>query len=183
MDFSLATPLERTTSATISPGQTATYNFVVVSAGYSGTISLARCSGLPAETSSTVLSSTTTLGQNSTVPLQVTISTTAPSASSPRVPIASLRSGTNRTDLILLAAALFGMLPAFKFRCARPSRRRSSTTNLAPRRLVTSLILALLIASCGGTNNFPPANDPGTSTGTYAIILTGTTQNTSRTCS
>jgi hypothetical protein len=179
MDFSLATPLEGTTSATISPGQTATYNLVVVSSGYSGTISLACCSGLPAETSATVSPTTISLAQNSTVPFQVSLSTTAPSTSSPRVPIASLRSSSNTTALVLLAAVLLSMLPAFKYHCERPSRR-SSTTDLAPRRLVTSLLLALLIASCGGTSDPTPADDPGTLPGTYAIILTGTTQNTSR---
>lgn len=181
MDFSIATPLEGTTTATISPGQTATYNLVVTSIGYSGTISLTCCSGLPAESGSTVAPTTINLAQNSTVPFQVTITTTAPSALARRPPVVYLRLGNQTTQSILLTAVLFITLLAFEFMRERLGRVRSTKTKLGPRRLVTSLILALLIGACGGTTDPMPPSDPGTPLGSYALILTATAQNTSRT--
>lgn len=180
-DFSIATPLEGTTSATISPGQTATYNLVVSSIGYSGTVSLTCCTGLPAESSYTVTPTTVNLAQNSTVPFQVTITTTAPSNLAPPPRVASLRFGNQTTQSIFLAALLFITLFAFELMREQLGGLRAPKTKMRPRLLAASLIIALLTGACGGTSDPTNPSDPGTPAGSYALILTATAQNTGRT--
>ena len=77
--ISLAVAAGSSTSATITPGQTATYQLVLSSMNYAGTVSFS-CTGAPAGDTCTVPSPTTIAAATSTTPVTVTVQTSTTSA-------------------------------------------------------------------------------------------------------
>ena len=77
MNFAIDPPNVAATSATITAGQTATYQLNLQSIdGFAGPVTL-TCSGAPAGATCTVIPTPITLAANATAPFQVQVSTTA----------------------------------------------------------------------------------------------------------
>jgi hypothetical protein len=154
---------------TITPGQSAQYNFTVspVGASFTSAVSLS-CSGAPATTTCTFSPTSATPG-TAPAPVVMTITTIASSANASPNP--SGRSIFLATWLMLPGIVLFG------FR-RRASRRGKSSL---PASLLSLFLLGLLLTSCGGggsTNSgggtTTPPQQTGTPAGTYTITVTGT---------
>ncbi|HEV2494042.1 MAG TPA: SBBP repeat-containing protein [Terriglobia bacterium] len=168
--FSIGAASGSSTSATVTAGQTATYNLELVSSGnFSGTVSLA-CSGtVPAGTCSVSPASVAPTGSGSTS-FTASVTTMTRGAAYLRLPPAPLwpsplaRSPLTWLFCLLALAILAG--------CAVLPRRR-----VAPA-LVLVLILAGISVSCGGggSSGGPPP-PPGTTAGTYSLTVSGTSGN------
>lgn len=143
-------------TATVSAGQTATYNLMVGGQGFSGTVSLS-CSGAPMAATCTVpnsenLSSTPTN-------FQATVSTTA--RSSLTFPPAS----TNRIVAAPVLVLLLGLPVLLLIRNHRPLRILS---------LAGAFLSLLLMTSCGGGGGNSMTGSTGTPAGTYTLTVTAT---------
>jgi hypothetical protein len=163
-DYTLTTPSGSSSSATVSPGQTATYTLSVGSEGGMNQAVTFTCAGAPSDSTCTVSPNPATPGGNVTV----TVATTAPSAIAPRtLPQPRL---PRPQALVILAMLLAGV--AWTLRVSRQARA-SRRTVLLP--FAAGLLLALALAGCGGggSSSSPPANR-GTPPGAYALTVTGT---------
>ena len=170
-DFTVAPPSGSSTSASVAPGSPATYTLSVGGqAGLSGTVTF-TCTGAPSEATCTVSPNPAAPGTNVTV----AVSTTAPSAGSPRSrqvpPVPPLSPGLG--GLLMLALVLTAMAWAIGRR-NQPgvSRWRSTMVPLA-----SGLLLALaLAAGCGGggSSAVTTTSNAGTPAGTYTLTVTGT---------
>jgi len=165
-DFSLAVPSGSSSSATVSPGGTATYTLAATSiGGFNQAVNLA-CSGVPSEATCQFSPSSVTPSASG-ASVTVTISTTAPSFTAPKrrhlpppAPLVPAPGG-----LTLLALFLTFMAWAVcKWRQPGASRFRTALGALA-----LGMLLTLGIAACGGGG---PSN-PGTPKGTYTVTVTG----------
>jgi hypothetical protein len=160
-------------SATVAPGQTATYTLLSVAGegGFNQSVSFA-CTGAPSEATCTVSPNPVTAGSSATN-VTVTVTTTAPSVSAPRSrplpPVPPLSPGLR--GLLMLALALVAMAWAIGRR-NQPGVSRWRFT-MVP--LASGLLLALALAGCGGGGSSvstPP--NLGTPAGTYTLTVTGT---------
>ncbi|MFY9731421.1 MAG: choice-of-anchor D domain-containing protein, partial [Candidatus Acidiferrales bacterium] len=87
MNFAIDPPNVGATSATITAGQTATYQLNLKSIdGFAGPVTL-TCSGAPAGATCTVIPTPITLAANATAPFQVQVSTTARPATTNLLPV------------------------------------------------------------------------------------------------
>jgi len=150
-----------TTAATVTPGQTATYNLQIAPGGGFGGLITLTCSGAPKEARCAVSPTSILLSGSESGAFVVTVTTTAPKGASLHdIPT------THVMALSLLTSSLafaFLVLPA---KSLRSSRGRSL--------LVVSGVVAglLMVVSCGGgggSSSPPPPGDPGTPAGTYTI--------------
>jgi hypothetical protein len=152
------------TTQTITPGQSASYNFNVlpVGASFTNAVNLA-CSGAPTISLCTFTPSPVTPGGSSAA-VVLTISTTSSSAS-----IAPLgRSGA------IFSYALWLALPGLALLGTRSRKRKRLAL---PASLLGLFLLALLLPSCGGggsNGGGGGGQQQGTQPGTYTITVTGT---------
>jgi hypothetical protein len=171
LDFTLTVSSGSTTSATVTPGQPAIYNFSVGGlGGLSGTVSF-TCTGLPYESTCTVAPNPATLGSSATN-VTVTVTTTAPAVGTPRSrplsPVLPL--SPDLRYLLMLAVVLMAMAWAVRrWKQVGVSRWPSTLIPLA-----AGLLLALALAGChtGGTPNIAGQGTPAAS---YTLTVTGTT--------
>jgi hypothetical protein len=171
LDFTLAPPSGSSTSATISPGQSATYNISLGGSG--GTVSFS-CVGAPSQSTCTVSPTSVTLGGSAT-PITVSVSTTAASLGPtrsrpfPLIPPNFLRF---TRFLMLLALSL-----SFLWTAARRLRHGVKSWRHALVPLMGGMLLMLALAACGGGGGGGggggPTN-PGTPAGTYSLTVTAT---------
>jgi sugar lactone lactonase YvrE len=172
-DFTLTTASGSSTSATVAPGQPATYTLSATGlGGFSQSVTLA-CVGAPSEATCTVSPSTLTPGSSATN-VTVTVTTTAPSVGAPRSrplpPVRPLLPGPG--GLVMLALALAGVAWAVPgWRQPATSRRRAAFLTLAARLL---LILAMAACGGGGGGGGGGIHNAGTPAGTYTLTVTGT---------
>jgi hypothetical protein len=163
-DFTLATALGSSSSATVAPGQTATYALTLGDAGVFDDSVALTCTGAPAESACTV--SPNSAGRHSSI--TVSVATTAPSAVAPRtIPPVWPHFPLSRTALmvaVLLAGAAWAV---WGWKELGTRRRR---TLLLP--LAAGLLLIFVMGACGGGGNRP--SNPGTPAGTYTLTVTGT---------
>ena len=156
---------------TITPGQSASYNFSVLPVGASFTdpVSLA-CSGAPTISLCTFTPNSVTPGSSSSA-VVLKISTTASSASlSPF--------GRKRT------AILFAVWLALPGICLIRARLMSHSKPGLSASLIALFLLTMLLASCGGAGSNGGSGgggggggggqQQGTQPGTYTITVTGT---------
>lgn len=172
-DFTLASPSGSPASATISPGQPATYTLGLLGqGGFNQSVTFA-CSGAPAEATCTVSPSPVTPGSSATN-ITVSVATTGPSLSAPRSrplpPAPPLSLGLR--GLLMVALVLASMAWAIMCRTQPCGGQWRSTLVL----LASGLLLTLALAGCGGGGGAGgPTPNPGTPAGTYTLTVTGTT--------
>jgi hypothetical protein len=167
-DFTLAPPSGSSNSATVAPGQSATYTLSVGGEGRFNQSVGFTCTGAPSGATCTVSPSTMTPGSSATN-VTVTVTTTAASVSAPRSrplpPVPPLSPGLR--GLFMLALVLATMAWAIGRRNQPGVSRWQST--MVP--LASGLLLTLALAGCGGGG---ATSNPGTPAGTYTLTVTGT---------
>jgi len=175
-DFALATPSGSPSSATVSPGQSATYTLAVAGqGGFNQSVSF-TCTGAPSKSTCTVSPSTLTPGSSATN-ITVAVTTTAASLSAPRSrhlpPARPLLPGPGGLVMLALALAVLAWTVRRWRQPAGVSRRRAAFLTLA-----AGLLLTLAVAACGGGGGGGggggPTPIPGTPAGTYTLTVTGT---------
>ena len=169
--FSIGAASGSSTSQTVTAGQTATFNLELVSSGdFSGTVTLACSGSVPAGTCSVSPASVSPTASGSTS-FTASVSTMMRPAAVLRVPFAPTWSSPfTRNSLPWLVCLLALVILAG---CAVLPRRRVAPV------LVLVLILAGISVSCsggGGSSGGPPP-PPGTTAGTYALTISGTSGN------
>jgi hypothetical protein len=159
-DFALATSNGTPSSATIVPGQTATYKLIVnAESGFNQSVAL-TCGGIPTAASCTISPSSVTPGTQ----FMLLVTSTAPSVTSPR----TLRPPRLPGPKVPLALAMLMVCAAWALIA---SRRLRAKWRMLP--LALGLMLALALASCGHGGPVSGSNH-GTPTGTYNLQVTGT---------
>jgi hypothetical protein len=159
-DFALATSVNSLPSATISPGQTATYQLVVnAESGFNGSVAL-TCGGYPVAANCTFSQPAVMPG----TPFTLIVTSTAPSVTLPRTIPAPRSPGPK----VLLALAMLLICCAWMVTALR--RLRARWRVLLP---ALGLLLALAMVSCGRGGPASGSNH-GTPTGTYNLKVTGT---------
>lgn len=153
--------------ATIAAGETATFNLhLTADPTFTGQVALS-CSGLPAASSCNASPATLTVAAGGTSATSITISTTKQVAST--APATAPWNGTfNMLAMLLMPIGLVSL---------RRNRRRSVFL-----RRTALIILAGVLIGCGGGSSTPPPPAPPnfTATGTYNVVLTGTSGTVSR---
>jgi hypothetical protein len=172
-DFTLTVASGSPASASVSPGQPASYTLSIEGLnGLNQTVNF-TCTGAPSEASCTVSPNRVTLNGSAATNVTVTVDTTAPSgvALQPRLvpplapgqPAAWLLCG-----MLLVAASLVWAI----VRRLDPEIGRLRVGRLT---LGALLLLTLGVAACGGGGtSLAPPNNPGTPAGTYTLTVTGT---------
>lgn len=166
-DFSLTS--ESSTTATISPGQTASYGVTVDSeGGFNQTVTFS-CSGAPAQSNCSVLPSSLKLSGSLTA--IVTVTATAPSTAS-LGPTSGIPTNNSRfrSWAELTGALGFVLLASWAGLRRHPGRR------LVLHRFALLLLLSIgtTMSGCGGGNG-----SGGTPTGSYTLTVTGTSSGSS----
>jgi large repetitive protein len=165
-DFSLASGSSAT--ATISPGQTATYSVnVAPSGGFNQTVSLG-CSGAPAQSTCSVSPSSIKLSGTSSSAVMVTV-TTAGSAMGTVEPLGAPPSGKFGLWAALagtLGLAMLGSLGGLR----REVRRRLVPCGLA---FLCLFCFGIVTSACGGGSS-SNSGGGGTQAGSYTLTVTGT---------
>ncbi len=148
-------------SATVSPGQSATFNFHIGGDGMSGTATVS-CTGAPAKSTCSAPASIP-FDSNTATDFSVTVTTTAPSTGSLRLPVSV-------SGLWLWTIPLLGMVIPPGIRSSRRLTRRYFW--LAP------LVLLMFSISCGGGGSTGGQTAPSsgstnaTPSGTYTLTVT-----------
>ncbi len=178
-DFSLGLASGSSSSASVSPGQSASYSLSgAPGGGFNQSVSF-TCAGAPSEAACIVSPASVTLSGSIAQTVSVSVSTTAPSLIVPLGPAAP-KSG-NRSAWPWVLTAL-GMMILASLAAADPlglrlARTGGSSVKLRLRRAALAAILlgVATLAACGGGggNSGPPPN-PGTPAGTYTLTVTGT---------
>jgi hypothetical protein len=178
-DFNLAIASGSSSSATVSPGQAATYTISLTEVGgLSQAVSLA-CSGAPSEATCTVNPTSATPNGSGSIAVTVTVTTTAPSFAAPRARRAPPGSFHGVTAyfrpgiLSVLVIGILALLWVWPERKRRTVRCREFRFALA---LGALAILTLLLAACGGGGGGGGGGttNPGTAAGSYTLTITGT---------
>lgn len=175
-DFTLALPPSSSSTATVGPGQTATYTLSMGGeGGLSGTMNF-TCTGAPHDAVCAVTPNPATIG-NAPSTITVKVTTEGPSEIAPRSrPIPPVppkwRDMTGLMAIALILAAL-----AFRLKGRKPAGVRGWQSAMAP--LVMGILLILALTECGGGNGGggfgpPVITDPGTPNGTFMLTVTGT---------
>ena len=159
------------TSATAAPGQPATYTLSVGGeGGFSGPVTF-TCTGAPSEATCTASPNPLTAG-SSAKNVTVTVTTTAPSVSTPRSrpvpPIPPLSPGLK--GLFLLVLVITGIAWAFARRRQPGATRWQSRMVL----LAGGLLLTLALAGCHSSGTTTTPSNPGTPAGNYTLTVKGT---------
>lgn len=159
-DFSMSTT---TSSATIAPGQTATYSMSVSpGGGFNQSVSFS-CTGAPSLSTCNVNPSSIVLSGNP-VPVTVTVSTTANASLIP----ADRTNGIPPKDIFVVFLSLATLTLAASLMGPQRQRKR-----LLPAAFACGL-LVLMVSCGGGGGSNGGGSKTGTPTGTYPLTVTGT---------
>jgi hypothetical protein len=173
-DFTLAPASGSTTTATVSPGQSATYTLSIEGEGGMNQAVNFTCTGAPPEATCSASPNPVTPG-SSAANVTATVTTTPPSTTPP--PSGWLATGIPRSpgsgELLMLALLLAATAWAIGRR--NPIRVSCRRPNIVL--LIAGLLLMLALGGCGGGGN------PGTPAGTYTLTVTGVTGSGSPTLS
>ena len=181
--FCLAPQSGNSTSLTVTAGQTATYQLNVISVnGFTGTVNLS-CTGAPPDSQSIITPTTETVAASSPIPFQVSVVTSANSAtSSPSPPTPSLTrpNSVGPLERIIISGQYTSVLNSLAWLLlmalvlAWPRNQRVRMVSKG----AGILLLAASLATCGGnaTGNDPSSGTPAAS---YTMVVTATsTSNT-----
>jgi FG-GAP-like repeat/Cep192 domain 4/HYDIN/CFA65/VesB-like, Ig-like domain len=160
-DFSMASS---SSSATVSPGQTANYTLAIApGGGFNQTVSFS-CVGAPAMSTCAVTPNSLTLSGSAASSVTVAVTTAAGSASFPQLrgipPNGNLRAAWLSVVVFVL---LLGSFVAHGRKRPLPLAR--------PLAFGCLLLVVLVLSSCGGGGNH---SGTGTPAGTYTLTVTGT---------
>jgi hypothetical protein len=165
-DFSMAASGQ--TTATLTPGQTATYMISVApGGGFKQTVTLS-CSGAPAQSTCSVSPSSIALGSSAST-VTVTVATAGSSASLTR-PFGRPPYGgaTARFAWSETACGLLGLGISMSFSGWRRQRRQGLAYGLA---LLCLLSIGVTLSACGGGSS--SSGGGGTQPGTYNLTVAG----------
>jgi hypothetical protein len=174
-DFALSVPMGYPTSATVAPGQSATYTLSVVGEGGLNQAVQFTCTGAPAETTCTVSPSSIipgTSATNITVSVATTASSGVVSGSRLRGPLPP--SAVSLRGLLMVALLLAALASAV----VRRSHSGVNRWRYGMAMFALGLLLTLSLASCGGGGGgalSTVTSNPGTPAGTSTLTVTGTT--------
>jgi hypothetical protein len=165
-DFTLSPAPGSSTSATVAPGQSATYTLSLAGLnGYSNTVTF-TCVGAPSDSSCTVSPSIVAVAST---PATITVTVTTTAAPPARLPPSPPLSPATRTVIVLALA-----LAAMAWGAAQYQDRDLWHSRSAILALAAGLLLAVTLAGCGGAG--PSAGSPpvsGTPSGTYTLNVQG----------
>jgi uncharacterized protein len=168
-DFAVAPPTGGSSTATVSAGQTATFNLQIAgSDSFSGSAALS-CSGAPDKTTCTASPATATLSGTTPVNFTVTVTTTA--ATTGAAGFQSV-SGPGSGFPFVLAFALFGLGAIVIF--AGTGKRQFRFAGAC-----AALLMVVALSSCGSSKATQTV--PGTQSGTYTLTVLATANGVSRT--
>ncbi len=156
-------------SATVTAGQTATYNLQVAGwTGASGTIAFS-CSGVPTLATCTVNPTSATLNGTAQIPVTVTVATQAVSAAvhRPAAPFSKSGKGVPFT----VAAGMIGFIFGLR-------KRLKHLRNWGPLTACVALAALCFVAGCGGSS--PP---PDAAPGSYPLTITANAGGVTKTVS
>jgi hypothetical protein len=166
-DFGLGGSTAGTPTATVSAGQTATYNFGLNDGGgFTGLVTLS-CSGAPTASVCSVSPGSIPLSGSGTVPFTVTVTTTPRSMASVLV-----QPGLPFTPF--MSVTLLAMFPILSWRLLR-KRQIGTRVTLA----AFALALLASMVACGGGSS-PPPRPQGTPAGTFTLTVTASSGAASR---
>lgn len=171
-DFTVGAAPGSSSTATISPGQSARYLLSVGPVGgFNQTVTL-TCMGAPSKATCMVSPSSVTLDGSNPQDVQVSVTTTAPSGVPPSLPPPN----SGSWPLILWVAALGLVAIAVRGMCQlHPLGKRARLkVSAATGGFAALLLAAALSTSCGGGGGSGPTPHPGTPAGKYMITVTGT---------
>lgn len=161
------------TSDTVTPGQTATYNFDLIPAdGFTGTVNF-TCTGAPSEASCSVSPNPANVTGTSSVAISASVPTQAASTLFPFTPNPS--SPTPVFEYLVAAVVLLSIL----LLCF-PSARLKLSWKTASAALAILFMLAAAAACGGGSSSQRQPSNPGTPPGTYTLTVTGTSGSISK---
>jgi hypothetical protein len=160
-DFSLSAA---STSATVTAGQSASYNLQLSPTGFSGAITL-TCTGAPSGATCTPTPATLTTNGSSPVPFAVNVTTQVHSALF-RFGPDSFRRPPISPFLLTAWSMLLTLLLAATALCRRPVHVRVKSACF-----LGLASAAIFLAACGGGSATTPPN-VGTQKGTYTLVLT-----------
>jgi uncharacterized protein len=177
-DFTMGVASGSQSSATVSPGGTATYSLSVDSlSGFAQSVTL-TCSAAASE--ATCVVSPATVSPTGTTPAAVTVTVTTSASSFALSPGIGVRPKPPLFLIVGLAAlialatlelalrrhALGGLIPAFaRTAIVRPHKKVT---------LAAVLFIPLALVSCGGGSGNGRNSNPGTPAGTYSVTVNGT---------
>jgi large repetitive protein len=151
-------------TANISPGQTANYSVSVAPAGGFNQTVLLSCSGAPSESTCAVSSSSIVLNGSTAMTVTVTVATTSHSVFAYRSKYRPVNIPPIFFLLVLFAVASLGGWVWL----AKDQRRWASALSA----LIVLASAATMLSACGGGNS--GGGNPGTPVGTYTLTVTGT---------
>lgn len=151
--------------ATITAGQSATFTLTITPSNhYNGTVTFTCPSGLPALATCTFSPSSVTLDGLTPMTVQMTITTTAPTASL-QMPAGMDENPHHRSSAMLLASlngmGVFGMVLAGGF-----GKKRNRWDVLG----ILALAMCLFLVGCGGSSSTTTTNPPPTKANTTSSV-------------
>ncbi|HEV2351609.1 MAG TPA: FG-GAP-like repeat-containing protein [Terriglobia bacterium] len=173
-DFSVALASGSSNTATVTAGQTATFNLAFSgTAGFSGTVAL-TCSGAPALATCSVTPNS--LALNGTTPANTTVSvtTTARGMLLPQFYVLPPAPGTHEGLPLLIVLLTLATLAGMAWRRRGGRAPLAPTQALAVGLLLMVVLAAALMPGCGGGGTTTPVpQTPGTPAGTYTLDVAG----------
>jgi hypothetical protein len=167
-DFSMAA--SGTPSATVTPGQTATYTLsLAASGGFSGNVAL-TCTGAPTAATCSISPSTVALSGTSAVTATVTVTTTAASQMLPPVGTDTPRR-INYPLAPLVLSLLAALVAAYLYVSRRNIRFRWGPALTLGLLLCAGVTLTSCGGSSGGSGGVGGGGGTGTQAGTYTITV------------
>jgi hypothetical protein len=154
-------------SATVTPGQSASYSIAIAPAGgFAQTVALS-CSGGPAQSTCTVSPNSIALSGKSATTAMVTVTTMA-SAQGPMLPRGTGWPMQYRQTPLILALIWMSLLMAALLSLSRREQRFRWAPTFA---LAVLVCLGMTLTSCGGGSGGGGGTNP--QAGTYTITVTG----------
>ena len=181
-DFIFTVPSGSSTSATVSPGGTATYSLSIVAVGGFSQNTTFNCTGAPSGARCTVSPASVTLSSSATN-VTVTVATTAPSLGLPQHNLPPIRPGHPRPWFLWTMALVASASLDWAIRGRVHPRAGRSRAALATFAVLLLVILASPACGGGGGAEVSPPSNPGTPLGTYTLTATGTCASCSTTLS
>jgi uncharacterized repeat protein (TIGR03803 family) len=180
-DFEVGVTSGTSSSATVTPGGTASYSVSVLPIdGFTQTVMLS-CSGAPSEATCSVNPSSVSLNGSSASAVMVTVTTTAASVA----PFFDWRDRGDHTGWIQLDQLTIGLMVGLLLLSSKivrtPLRQRQHEQRdikplLQPVMLTAILASMTLLGACGGgsTSSTQQRQTPGTPPGSYTLTIHGT---------